>query len=205
MKYRTCYTVLAGICLLTILTAKAGADLPPQPPLQFSEAAPGTYQAAWQGVTNRTYFLQFSLDLQTWHYAPLIEYGDEAHSTGMASTSEKFFIRLVYGDFPGISSLAAASSADFDNDRLPNLFEVTFGYDPLSSKSTSSGFDGFLDPDGDGLDNAGEALAGTDPFMMDSDGDGYGDNLEVLHGGDLAAYLASGNASDAFEVFTESD
>jgi hypothetical protein len=38
------------------------------------------------------------------------------------------------------------------------------------------------DPDGDGLDNLGEFIAGTDPFDPDSDGDGCWDGWEVEHG-----------------------
>lgn len=37
------------------------------------------------------------------------------------------------------------------------------------------------DPDGDGLDNLGEFVAGTDPFDPDTDGDGCWDGWEVIH------------------------
>jgi YD repeat-containing protein len=40
------------------------------------------------------------------------------------------------------------------------------------------------DPDADGLTNAQEIAAGTDPLNPDTDGDGYVDGLEVLFGSD---------------------
>jgi hypothetical protein len=37
------------------------------------------------------------------------------------------------------------------------------------------------DPDGDGLDGAGELAAGTNPNLADTDGDGFSDGYEVAH------------------------
>jgi Bacterial TSP3 repeat len=155
------------------------ADPAPQPQLEFNPAAPGTWAADWTGVEDRTYFLQWSLDLSTWYYAPFIHFGDGDHSRGCSSDSPKFFLRLKHGDFPGIDSLAAAGNADFDEDGLSNLFEVTFGYDPFDPESNPNGAaNAGADPDGDGLTNAEELTPGTDPNNPDTDGDGIPDGAD---------------------------
>ena len=46
------------------------------------------------------------------------------------------------------------------------------------------GSDPNADPDKDGLTNAQEIVAGTDPLNGDTDGDGYPDGLEVTLGSD---------------------
>ena len=43
---------------------------------------------------------------------------------------------------------------------------------------------GLRDPDRDGLNNAQEVTAGTDPHCADTDGDGWSDGEEVAWGGD---------------------
>jgi FG-GAP-like repeat/Bacterial Ig domain/Bacterial TSP3 repeat/NHL repeat/Regulator of chromosome condensation (RCC1) repeat len=66
--------------------------------------------------------------------------------------------------------------ADTDADGMPDGFEVAHGFDPLDDA------DGALDSDGDGLSNASESDAGTDPHVSDTDGDGIPDGFEVAHG-----------------------
>ncbi len=53
-----------------------------------------------------------------------------------------------------------------------------------------------IDSDGDGLSNAGEALAGTDPLRPDTDGDGATDGSEVAAGTDPL------DASSLFQITT---
>jgi len=155
--------VLAGI------TATAGND-PPAPPqlLKIVQGLQGTLHADWEGVGGRTYFMQFSFDPDSWHYAPFMEFGPGEHSRGLSSDAGTMLLRLRYVDFPQYSSLEEAMGEDLDNDGLTNIFEVTHGYDPFEKESTMDGPDALLDPDGDGLSNASEQAAGTDPMVMDN-------------------------------------
>ncbi len=63
---------------------------------------------------------------------------------------------------------------DSDGDGVLDGNEVRHGLDPLDPA------DGAADLDGDGLDNAGEQLAGTGLAAADTDGDGLTDGDEVL-------------------------
>ncbi|WP_298440546.1 carboxypeptidase regulatory-like domain-containing protein [uncultured Ferrimonas sp.] len=90
--------------------------------------------------------------------------------------------------------------SDLQEDKL-SVFDPEFGepkiYNPLDA-SSHPGQDGFEfdtdndgipdseddDIDGDGLSNADEAEAGTDPMLADSDGDGIDDGVEVELGYD---------------------
>ena len=155
---------LASLSLLALSTASGGD----QPKLTLSKGGQSTWNLDWQGVAGHTYFTQFSTDLMDWHYAPFIDFGDGAQSRGIASTSSKFFLRLNYGDFPGIDSLDDAMNADQDADGLSNIFEVTHGYDPFEEESTIDGLDADVDPDQDGLGNAAEQAAGTNPMAKDN-------------------------------------
>jgi hypothetical protein len=154
--------------VVALLTTTVGGDPTPQAPLSFTQGLQGTFNADWEGVAARTYFAQFSTDLETWHYAPFMEFGDGEHSRGIESDSDNFFLRLHYGDFDGINSLDEAMNADFDGDGLINIFEVTHGYDPFNTQSTIDGPDSSLDPDEDGLGNSSEQTASSDPMAKDN-------------------------------------
>ncbi|HYE99836.1 MAG TPA: galactose oxidase-like domain-containing protein, partial [Planctomycetota bacterium] len=71
-----------------------------------------------------------------------------------------------------------AAPGDTDADGLPDPWEQAYFGNLLQ---TGSG-----DPDGDGLSNAGEASAGSNPVQPDSDGDGMPDGWEVGFGLDPA-------------------
>ena len=60
---------------------------------------------------------------------------------------------------------------DTDGDGMPDAWEIAHGLDPFVN-------DASLDPDTDGLVNAQEFLAGTDPHNADTDGDGLPDGTD---------------------------
>lgn len=132
-------------------------SIPPQSQISFTVGSSGTWNADWNGVEHRVYFLQWSLDLVTWNYAPFMEFGTGLKSKGCNSTSERFFVRLRYADADWIDTLQQAKDADFDGDGIPNLFEVeTVGSDPFDKDSAGG----------------------------DSDNDGMADGWELYHFGD---------------------
>ena len=67
---------------------------------------------------------------------------------------------------------------DTDKDGIPDQWEQQYGLDFQNPADAAE------DPDGDGLTNLDEYLAGTDPFQADSDGDGYNDGFEKIFGQD---------------------
>jgi hypothetical protein len=159
-RFRYLTMALVGWMVPTSLgLALEEENIPVQPRLSFTVGSSGTWNADWQGVGHRVYFLQWSLDLVNWNYAPFMEFGAGLKSKGSSSTSVRFFVRLRYADADWIDTLQEAKDADFDGDGIPNLFEVeTIGSDP---------FDG---------DSAGG----------DSDNDGMVDGWELYHYGDLS-------------------
>ena len=158
----------ACVAALALFATTAGGDPAPQPQMRFTQGLQGTFNADWEGVAGRTYFMQFSMDFVTWHYAPFIDFGDGEHSRGLESDSDRFFLRLRHGDFAAYTSLDEAMNGHLDNDGLSNIFEVTYGYDPFEEESTSDGPDASLDPDEDGLGNASEQAAGSEPMVKDN-------------------------------------
>jgi hypothetical protein len=166
MKHSSKFMV--ALISVTFLSGPGSAEMAPQPQVAFSKGLENTFAADWQGVAGRIYFMQWSLDLQTWLYAPFIDFGDGMHSRGLAGTAPKAFFRLRCLDDPAITSLEEAMNADFDGDGLSNIFEVTFGYDPFDANSTADGPDNSLDPDGDGMTNATENTKNLNPMVKDN-------------------------------------
>ncbi|MES2995955.1 MAG: hypothetical protein V4733_04005 [Verrucomicrobiota bacterium] len=162
-----CKTI-AVLLPATFLTGQISADMAPQPKVAFTRAAPGTFAADWQGVAGRIYFMEWSLDLKTWFYAPFIAFGDGMHSRGLASSTDKGFFRLRYEDDPEITSLDEAMNADSDGDGLSNIFEITFGYSPHNTHTTGAGADNALDVEGDGMGSNTEQAKGTNPLAKDN-------------------------------------
>jgi PKD repeat protein len=68
--------------------------------------------------------------------------------------------------------LTDAIDPDDDNDGMPDVWETTYGLNPLNAEDAN------LDSDGDGLTNLQEYLVGTNPANADSDGDGVTDGQD---------------------------
>lgn len=175
--------------LLALTTGSAIADPPLQPQVSFTKGSASTWNADFSGVAQRTYFVQWSLDLVSWNYAPVIEFGSGVKSYGIdTENAPKFFLRLKYVDEGWVSNLQDARDADFDGDGIPNAFEVEeVGSDPLNRNSAGgdSDSDGMADgwemfhfgglnvatpnavgyplPAGDGLTNKEKSELGLDP------------------------------------------
>ena len=153
--------------LILVVSGKLGANPEPQPQVSFTEGASGTWNADWSGVPLRTYFIEWSLDLVNWHYAPYVDFGTGLKSYGMNTQGEqKFFVKLHYVYDTTVTNLQQAKDADFDNDGIPNLYEVeTLFTNPLDKNSAGG----------------------------DSDNDGLADGWEKFHFGGLG--IANPNAT----------
>ena len=156
-------SLLPFLTLVSLLSGSVRADEIPQPQASFTPAGSGEWDLSWNGVSDRTYFIQWSLDLLNWDYAPVIDFGENPDLFGTDTEgATKYFVRLKYVDYDWVDDRAAAETLDFDGDGIPNLFEVeTVGSDPFDKESA-----------GGDSDNAGM-------------GDGMADGWELYHFGNL--------------------
>lgn len=110
------------------------------------------YTLSWWGKTGTSYFIQFSEDLFTWNYFPVIYVGANAVAGHNVETdAARFFMRL---------ELTTNINADSDSDGMPDGWEVLNGLNPHFN-------DAGLDADGDGFTNLEEYLFGLDPQEND--------------------------------------
>jgi len=181
------------------------ADPIPESAPKVTEISPATFHLDWSGTLENTYFIQYSSDLISWKYMPIIKSGVGGPlGYGFNATGGELFLRLHYTSIPTSSPLLA----DFDGDDVSNWDEIRLGgtgtspliedtdgdgesdyYADRNENGMSDGWEasygnlGDLDPtaddDGDGLTNAQEAQAGTSPTNEDTDGDDVKDGEDV--------------------------
>ena len=75
----------------------------------------------------------------------------------------RFLTTSVNGKITDMDGVGNNTDTDDDNDGMSDIWEITYGLDPLDngSKNINNGPDG--DPDKDGFTNLQEYTAGTNP------------------------------------------
>ncbi|MCP5538443.1 MAG: hypothetical protein H7A51_19695 [Akkermansiaceae bacterium] len=141
--------------LVPLFLAGLTSLAPAQPQPRVTPLTADTFNLDWEGITGRTYFVQYSLDLVAWQFMPVIEPGNGTPlGYGFDCGGERIFLRLKYTDEP----TSNPHSDDFDADGISNWDEVRdggTGTDPLLEDSDADGIrdDGLVyaavnDPDG---------------------------------------------------------
>jgi hypothetical protein len=72
---KTTFKLTSLAWLLVASSSSLLADPAPQPQIMISPGTASTMNADWQGIAGRTYFFQCSFDLESWMYAPFMEFG----------------------------------------------------------------------------------------------------------------------------------
>lgn len=92
--------VIGWICLGGISSADP-VPLPPQSQASFTAGSSGIWNIDFDGSEYRIYFVQWSLDLVTWHFAPIMEFGSDPEPHGVQTQgANKFIVRVAYYDDP---------------------------------------------------------------------------------------------------------
>jgi len=181
------------------------ADPLPEPAPKISSATTG-FNLDWDGSNGNTYFVEYSSDLITWQYMPVIESGTGGPlGYGFGSPDDRLFLRLKYTDVATSNAL----TDDFDGDGISNWDEVRLGgsgtnpflwdtdgdgtsdyYSDRDGNGMADGWEmshgnlGDLDPNGndddDSLSNLEESLMGSNPLLADTDSDGKDDDEESI-------------------------
>lgn len=132
----------------------------------------------WYGYAGRSYFVQVSDasdPLGKWLWAPVIESGNDGEiSYEVGGTADKGFYRLKYTDqYPGYGE--SLESADFDNDGIPNLDEIS---PPLPFSALSATDPLNADTDGDGMTDGTERTNESDPSNPDENSNSIPDGSD---------------------------
>ena len=100
------------------------ADPLPEVPPTVTPLSATSFNLDWDGTLGNTYFVQYSSDLISWDYMPIIKSGIGGPlGYGFNAAGGKLFLRLHYTDTPTSNPL----TADFDNDGISNWDEVREG------------------------------------------------------------------------------
>ena len=141
-----------------------------------------------------------------WYFNGAIVPGATTQSlslSNLALTNQGYYRVTVSGAAMTLNSsnayLTVLDIRDFDNDGIPNWWELQYGLNPNSNLDATTHPPGdkltylqkylyglnplTIDTDGDGLSDYDELfICGTDPLKADTDGDGMSDAWEVQHG-----------------------
>ena len=195
--------VIAGVIPIC---PQLSAQVPEQesPVMDFSV---GGNKLTWEGVVDRTYFLQWSNDLVDWNYHPFLQKGDGTMLEFSFELNGGDFFRLKYTDVPVDDPL----TADFDFDGASNGDELfSLNTDPFV----------FEDIDSDGVSDHQEQLIidhdlndavvdFTDvTATTDFDTDGVSDLIEYRQGfdpNDPSDVLTNGATSGSISGTTGND
>ena len=102
-----------GICACVLVLSFSAIAQPVEQPKPSLENAPNGWSLNWEGVSGRTYFVQWSNDLKNWNYYPVIKSGTGVPAGyGLNIDNDQVFLRLKYSDIPTND----AYLADFDDD-----------------------------------------------------------------------------------------
>ncbi|MGJ8632378.1 MAG: hypothetical protein ACSHX7_00505 [Luteolibacter sp.] len=175
--------LLFASCIALSLGSTSADPLGQQ--LTFTQDVGDTWEIDWTGVSGRTYFVQWSLDLETWGYLPDVDFETPLTPFGTnVQGADKYFVRLRYVDANWVASLQEAKDADFDGDGIPNYFEVHDLFsDPLDRDSNGGDTDN--GGAGDGLSDGWELYFFGNLTTADPSAIGQADGLTNKEKSDL--------------------